>query len=63
MCDFLQDLLTPKLAALLHECHVQDLDFNAAESLAMLVADATVQQILRVLMMYSDSLEAVRILY
>lgn len=56
----LQDLLTPKLAALLHECEAHQMDFNAAESLAMLVEDATVQQILRVLTVYADSLEAVR---
>ena len=61
--NVVQDLLTPKLAALLEQCRLQDLDFDAAESLAMLVEDATVQQIMKVLLMYSDSLEAVCTLY
>lgn len=55
----MQDLLTPKLAALLEECRIRQLDFNAAESLAMLVENATVLQILRCLEVYSNSLEAV----
>lgn len=59
----MQDLLTPKLASLLEQCRIHNFDFNAAESLAMLVQDATVQQILKVLLVYADSLEAVRPVY
>lgn len=53
--------LAPKLAVLREQCQKFALSWDRAETLVMLIEDATVPQIVDTLQKYSDSFEAVRL--
>lgn len=63
LCYFtrgVQEDMAPKLAMLRQECVKLGLSWDRAETLAMLIADATVPQIIDTLKRYSDSFDGVR---
>ena len=58
-CVAVQEALGPKLAVLCEQCLRLGLNSNQAETLMMLIEDATVPQVLDTLQKYTENFDAV----